>query len=98
MLAVKTLVVESCLHCVSIQRDSYLCDDSGSYSRASGPADPSFGGSGIELVDFDGDGDLGVLYTNGDTFDSFFVKPYHGVRWIENQGDGKWADHVLALL
>lgn len=60
-------------------------------------ADPSYGSTGIELVDFDGDRDLDVLYTNGDSFDSFYVKPYHGIRWIENQGT-EWKDHVLADL
>lgn len=45
---------------------------------------PSYGSSGISLVDFDQDGDQDLLYTNGDTFDSFLVKPYHSVRWLEN--------------
>jgi hypothetical protein len=48
--------------------------------------DPSFGSSGISVVDFDQDGDLDLLYTNGDTFDSFLVKPYHGISWLENVG------------
>ncbi len=60
--------------------------------------DPSYGSSGIELVDLDGDGDQDVLYTNGDTFDSFYVKPYHSIRWIENCSDGSWKDHLLAPL
>jgi hypothetical protein len=60
--------------------------------------DPSYGSSGIELVDLDRDGDLDVLYTNGDTFDSYYVKPYHGIRWIENQGSTGWKDHLLAQL
>lgn len=60
--------------------------------------DPSYGSSGIQLVDFDGDGDQDVLYTNGDTFDSYYVKPYHSIRWIENLGDGRWKDHLLLNL
>ncbi|MBI3862358.1 MAG: VCBS repeat-containing protein, partial [Planctomycetia bacterium] len=60
--------------------------------------DPAFGSSGIELVDLDRDGDLDVLYTNGDTFDSFYLKPYHGIRWFENQGDGSFAVHHLAAM
>ena len=32
----------------------------------------------MQLVDFDGDGDLDVLVTNGDSFDDFLLKPYHG--------------------
>jgi hypothetical protein len=60
--------------------------------------DPSWGSSGIQLVDLDGDGDLDVLYTNGDTFDSYYAKPYHGIRWIENRGEEGWKDHLLANL
>jgi hypothetical protein len=29
-------------------------------------------------VDLDGDGDLDVLLTHGDTFDDAIIKPYHG--------------------
>ena len=47
---------------------------------------PNWGSSGIELVDLDKDGDLDVLYTHGDTFDDFVLKPYHGIQWLENTG------------
>ena len=57
--------------------------------------DPSFGTSGIQLVDLDQDGDLDVLHTNGDTFDSFYLKPNHGIRWLENRGDGTFERHEL---
>lgn len=60
--------------------------------------DPSYGSSGIQVVDLDQDGDMDVLYTNGDTFDSFYVKPYHSVRWIEHRGADEWIDHRLAQL
>lgn len=59
--------------------------------------DPSFGFSGMEIVDLNGDGRLDVLCTNGDTFDSLYLKPYHGVRWIENCGSS-WRVHLLATL
>lgn len=59
---------------------------------------PSFGSSGIEVVDLDQDGDKDLLYTNGDTLDSFYLKPFHAVHWIENRGDGDWLDHVLTNL
>ncbi len=58
--------------------------------------DPSFGSSGIQLVDLDGDDDTNILYTNGDMLDSFYLKPYHAIRWIENRGDEEWKGHVLA--
>ncbi len=59
---------------------------------------PSFGSSGIELVDLTGNGRLDVLYTNGDSFDSFVLKPSHGVRWLENQGTFPFRAHELGPL
>lgn len=60
--------------------------------------DPAHGSTGIQLVDFDRDGDLDLLATNGDMFDTFYVKPYHGVRWLENTGGHPWKNHFLAEL
>ena len=60
--------------------------------------DPSYGSSGIQLVDMDKDGDLDVLYTNGDTLDSHYLKPYHGVHWLENEGKFPFKHHVLTNL
>lgn len=60
--------------------------------------DPSYGSSGIQLVDLDQDGDQDVLYTNGDTFDSYAIKPYHGVQWLENRGAFPFVHHHLTSL
>jgi FG-GAP-like repeat len=58
---------------------------------------PAYGSSGIQLVDLDGDGDLDVLYTNGDVLDKpFLLKPYHGVHWLENCGRYPFTHHRLA--
>jgi hypothetical protein len=58
---------------------------------------PAYGSSGIQLVDLDGDGDLDVLYTNGDVLDKpFLLKPYHGVHWLENEGRFPFTHHRLA--
>ncbi|MEX2399855.1 MAG: VCBS repeat-containing protein [Rhodothermales bacterium] len=61
---------------------------------------PTFGSSGIELVDLDRDGDVDVLFTNGDGFDlsSSMIRPYHGVQWLENEGEYRFRYHDLLRL
>ncbi|WP_161604793.1 FG-GAP and VCBS repeat-containing protein [Roseiconus nitratireducens] len=56
--------------------------------------DPAYGSSGIELVDLDDDGDMDVLYTNGDSFDRG-AKPHHSVQWLENTGTLPMTRHEL---
>ncbi len=56
---------------------------------------PAYGSSGIQLADLDADGDLDVLLSNGDVYDSPFLKPYHGVIWLENRGDGPFEPHPI---
>jgi hypothetical protein len=57
---------------------------------------PAYGCNGIQLVDLDGDGDLDVLLTNGDTLDfPYLLKPYHGVQWLENRGAYPFTMHRL---
>ncbi len=56
--------------------------------------DPAYGSSGIELVDMDLDGDIDVLYTNGDSFDRG-PKPHHSVQWLENRGELPFVHHHL---
>jgi hypothetical protein len=59
--------------------------------------DPAYGSSGIELVDLDNDGDLDVLYSNGDSFDRG-PKPHHSVQWLENDGDYPYKHHHLCKM
>lgn len=63
-----------------------------------GSSNEDFGSSGISLSDFDQDGDLDVLYTNGDCFD--YIPPrtrlWHGVQWLENKGDFEFEFHRVA--
>ncbi len=57
-----------------------------------------FGSSGMSLVDLDLDGDLDILYTNGDAFDYLPPRPrsWHGVQWLENRGGLNFQFHRLA--
>jgi len=48
---------------------------------------PVYGSSYAELADFNGDGNIDILYTNGDNADySMILKPYHGIRIFLNDG------------
>lgn len=82
---------------------AFLNDGTGGFRKEiiwEGP-DPSYGSSGIQMVDMNNDGRLDVLYTNGDTLDApYLLKPYHGVQWLENPGDGEfpWKHHPIAPL
>lgn len=54
---------------------------------------PVYGSSYFELLDFDGDGHLDILYTNGDNADySTVLKPYHGVRLFMNDGKNHFSE------
>ncbi len=60
---------------------------------------PSYGCSGIQVVDLDADGDDDVLLTNGDVLDRpYLLKPYHGVAWLENEGHYPFTHHRLFSL
>lgn len=63
-----------------------------------GGPDLTFGMSGMELVDLDQDGDIDIVFTNGDAFDNGFVNPRHGVQWLENLGRLRFEYHRLADL
>jgi len=62
-----------------------------------GSTNDDFGSSGICTVDLDGDGDLDILYTNGDAFDYIppRPRPWHGVQWLENEGGLNFTFHRI---
>lgn len=54
---------------------------------------PCYGSSYFELADFNGDGFMDIIATNGDNGDYFFLlKPYHGIRIYENNGKGGFEE------
>jgi hypothetical protein len=56
-----------------------------------------FGSSHITLCDLDKDGDVDILYTNGDAFDYIppVPRPWHGVQWLENKGNINFEYHRI---
>ncbi len=54
---------------------------------------PVYGSSYAELADFNGDGFVDILYTNGDNADySMILKPYHGLRIFMNDGHNHFQE------
>jgi FG-GAP-like repeat len=65
-----------------------------------GSSNADFGSSWLATVDLDRDGDVDLLYSNGDAFDYAPAnsRPWHGVQWLENQGSHTFALHRIADL
>jgi len=54
---------------------------------------PVYGSSYADLIDFNGDGAIDILYTNGDNADySMILKPYHGLRIFMNDGHNHFKE------
>ncbi len=52
---------------------------------------PDWGFTGLEVVDFTGNGRPDVVVTNGDNLDLTVAKPHHGVGLVENEGGRRFA-------
>lgn len=54
---------------------------------------PVYGSADFQLVDFNADGLLDILYANGDNYDYQPIpKPYHGLRLLLNRGDWQFEE------
>ena len=57
---------------------------------------PIYGSMYFTMRDFNGDGRPDVLYVNGDNWDySRVLKPYHGIRILENDGHNNFTERYF---
>jgi len=66
-----------------------------------GSTNEDFASSGLSLADLNRDGRPDILFTNGDGFGPTpqpGPRPWHGVQWLENRGDGSFRFQRLADL
>jgi hypothetical protein len=57
---------------------------------------PVYGSMHFSMHDFNGDGRMDILYVNGDNFDySRVLKPYHGIRILENDGKNRFVERYF---
>jgi VCBS repeat protein len=57
---------------------------------------PVYGSMYFSMHDFNGDGSMDIVYVNGDNFDySRVLKPYHGIRILENDGKNGFHDRFF---
>jgi len=78
-------------------------DGSGTFTkkRIWGSTNEDFGSSGISVADLNRDGRPDLLYSNGDGFGPASTpgpRPWHGVQWLENVGDGQFRYHRIGNL
>lgn len=65
-----------------------------------GSTNEDYGSSGLEVADVNRDGKPDLIYTNGDGFDYSVPgsRPWHGIQWIENKGNGNFRFHRVGQL
>jgi VCBS repeat protein len=57
---------------------------------------PVYGSMYFSMHDFNNDGRMDILYVNGDNFDySRVLKPYHGIRILENDGKNDFHERYF---
>ncbi|PTY08466.1 VCBS repeat-containing protein [Opitutaceae bacterium EW11] len=78
-------------------------DGNGNFStkRIWGSTNEDYGSSGMSLCDLNRDGRPDLLYSNGDGFGPAATpgpRPWHGVQWFENVGNGLFRYHRIGDL
>jgi hypothetical protein len=65
-----------------------------------GSTNEDFGSSGMSLCDLNRDGRPDILYSNGDGFGYADpgARPWHGMQWLENMGQGFFRYHRVGDL
>lgn len=65
-----------------------------------GSINEDYGSSGLDVADVNADGRIDIIYTNGDAFDYARPgpRPWHGIQWLENRGDGRFVFHRVGQL
>lgn len=69
--------------------------------RLWGSTNEDYGSSGISISDLNRDGRPDILYSNGDGFGPSATpgpRPWHGVQWLENRGQGNFKYHRIGLM
>jgi hypothetical protein len=81
----------------------FLNQGNGTFKRVRlwGSSNEDYGSSGMVVADLNHDGKPDIIFTNGDGFGPSVVpgpRPYHGVQWLENKGQGKFEYHRIGDL
>jgi hypothetical protein len=65
-----------------------------------GSINEDYGSSGLDVADVNADGRIDIIHTNGDAFDYARPgpRPWHGIQWLENRGDGGFVFHRVGQL
>jgi hypothetical protein len=69
--------------------------------RIWGSTNEDYGSSGLTVADLNRDGRPDIVATNGDGFGPSATpgpRPWHGVQWFENRGEGNFQHHRIGLL
>ena len=72
-----------------------------SRQRLWGSTNEDYGSSGLTVDDLNRDGRPDVVFSNGDGFGPAATpgpRPWHGVQWLENTGDGNFRYHRIGAL